>query len=171
MTYLPCHTEYHLDSIRHVNSLGPSYVIWYRRSWSTLFQQVMACSMTALWAPSHYLNQCRLIISKVQWHSSDGNSMTRDTSATKISLRITYLKFISNLPGANMLNSHVHNCLAFIQTWKVFCTLTLSPTQCYCQSSNNTRCTKSQNLNISRLALQLFLPNLLKPGVKLRMKM
>ena len=31
-------------------------------------------------ASSHYLNQCWLIVSKVQWHSSDGNS-TRDTSA------------------------------------------------------------------------------------------
>ena len=89
--------------------------------------------------------------------------------ATKISLRITYLKFLSNLQGANMLNSRVHGqfyCLAFIQTCKVFCTLTLPSTQCYCQISN-TRCTKSQNLNISHLALQLLLPNLLKPGVVL----
>ena len=31
--------------------------------------------------------------------------------------------------------------------------------------------TKSQNLNVSRFVLQLSLPNLLKPGVKLRMKM
>ena len=35
----------------------------------------------------------------------------------------------------------------------------------------NIRRTKSQNLNISRLALQLSSSNLLKPGVKLRMKM
>ena len=33
------------------------------------------------------------------------------------------------------------------------------------------RCTESQNLNVSRLVLQLSLPNLLKPGVKLRIKM
>ena len=37
----------------------------------------MACCLTA---PSHYLNQCWLIISKVEWHSSKGN-FTRDTSA------------------------------------------------------------------------------------------
>ena len=37
----------------------------------------MACCLTA---PSHYLNQCRLIISKVQRHSSEGN-FTIDTSA------------------------------------------------------------------------------------------
>ena len=30
----------------------------------------MACCLTA---PSHYLNQCWLIISKVYWHSSEGN--------------------------------------------------------------------------------------------------
>ena len=46
----------------HINSLGPSDAIWPWRSWSTL-----ACCLTA---PSHYLNQCWLIMSKVQWHSS-----------------------------------------------------------------------------------------------------
>ena len=46
-------------------------------SGSTL-AQVMACCLTAR---SHYLNQCWLIISKVHWHSNEGN-FTRDTSAT-----------------------------------------------------------------------------------------
>ena len=41
--------------------------IWRWRSWSTLVQ-VMAC---CLMAPSHYLNQCWLIINKVLWHSSE----------------------------------------------------------------------------------------------------
>ena len=36
---------------------------------------------------------------------------------------------------------------------------------------SNIRRTQSQNINVSRLVLQLFLPNPLKPGVKLRMKM
>ena len=36
---------------------------------------------------------------------------------------------------------------------------------------SNIRRTKSQHLNDSRLILQMSLPNLLKPGVKLRMKM
>ena len=36
---------------------------------------------------------------------------------------------------------------------------------------SNTRCTKSPNLNVSRLVLQLSLPNAMKPGVKSRMKM
>ena len=50
-----------------INSLGPSDAIWRSRSWSTLVK-VMACCLTA---PSHYLNQCWLIISKVLWHSSE----------------------------------------------------------------------------------------------------
>ena len=40
----------------------------------------------------------------------------------------------------------------------------------YCKISN-TRRTQSPNLNVSRLVLQLSLPNPMKPGVKLRMKM
>ena len=60
--YVYCH-EYQLQ----LNSLGPSDAIWHWRSWSTL-AQVMACCLTE---PSHYLNQCWLIISKVLWHSSE----------------------------------------------------------------------------------------------------
>ena len=41
----------------------------------------------------------------------------------------------------------------------------------YYRKVSNIRRTKSQNLNASRLILQLSLPNPLKPGVKLRMKM
>ena len=58
-----------------INSLWPSDAIWRQRSWSTL-AQVMACCLTA---PSHFLNQCWLIISEAQWHSYKGNS-TRDAS-------------------------------------------------------------------------------------------
>ena len=58
-----------------VNSLWPSDAIWRQRSGSTL-AQVMACCLTA---PSHYLNQCCLITSEVQWHSHQGN-FTRDAS-------------------------------------------------------------------------------------------
>ena len=51
-----------------INSLWPSDAIWRQRSGSTL-AQVMAC---CLMAPSHYLNQCWLIISEVQRHSPGG---------------------------------------------------------------------------------------------------
>ena len=50
-----------------LNSLGPSDAIWHWISWSTLVQVMARCLM----APSHYLNQCWLIISKVLWHSSE----------------------------------------------------------------------------------------------------
>ena len=60
-----------------VNSLSPSDAILWQRSGSIL-AQVMAC---CLMAPSHYLNQCWLIISEVLCHSSEGNFI-RDTSAT-----------------------------------------------------------------------------------------
>ena len=62
----------------------------------------MACCLTA---PSHYLNQCWLTISKVQWHLSQGN-FTRHSSAMKyISLKNFHLKFHSNFPGATELNT------------------------------------------------------------------
>ena len=38
-------------------------------------------------------------------------------------------------------------------------------------TTSNIRCTKSQNLNVSRFVLQLSLPNSLKPSVKSRIKM
>ena len=62
--------------ISWINSLWPSDAIWSQRSGSTL-AQVMAC---CLMAPSHYLNQCWLIIRKVQWHPSDSN-LARNTPA------------------------------------------------------------------------------------------
>ena len=58
-----------------VNSLWPSNAIRRQRSGSTL-AEVMACCLTA---PSHYLNQCWLIIIEVQWNSYPGN-FARDAS-------------------------------------------------------------------------------------------
>ena len=39
------------------------------------------------------------------------------------------------------------------------------------RQTSSLKCTKSKNLNVSHLVLQLSLPNPLKPGVKSRMKM
>ena len=52
----------------HVNSLWPGDAIWWHETRSTL-TQIMACCLTA---PSHYLNQCWLIIGEVPWLSSEG---------------------------------------------------------------------------------------------------
>ena len=64
----------------------------------------MACCLTA---PSHYPNQCWLIITKVQGYSAEGN-FPRDTlpSITTISLKITFPKFHAHLSGANELKNH-----------------------------------------------------------------
>ena len=52
-----------------IKSLWPNDAIWRQTSRSTLVQ-VMAYCLTA---PSHYLNQCWLIISEVKWLSYEGN--------------------------------------------------------------------------------------------------
>ena len=69
------------DKCSSFNSLGPNDAIWRWRSWSTLVQ-VMAWCLTA---PSHYLNQCWLIISKVLRHSSEDIIIRRfeDTNQKK----------------------------------------------------------------------------------------
>ena len=61
------------DPRHQFNSLWPSDAIRRQGTESTL-AQVMACCLTA---PSHYLNQCWLIISKVLWHSSEGIIMRK----------------------------------------------------------------------------------------------
>ena len=61
----PSHIPSRWNLISQLNSLWPSDAIWQQRSGSTMVQ-VMACY---LMAPSHYLNQCWLTISEVQWHS------------------------------------------------------------------------------------------------------
>ena len=68
------------------------WLIWQYRSGSTLAQAMAFCPK----ALSHYLNQCWLIISEGQWHSFD-----TQPSITKISLKITCLKFHPNLTGTN----------------------------------------------------------------------
>ena len=61
---LLCEHKQFIPCIHFINSLWPSDTIWWQRSGSTL-AQVMACCLSA---PSHYLNQCWLIISEAQWH-------------------------------------------------------------------------------------------------------
>ena len=89
-----------------LNSLWPSDIIWWQRSGSTItLTQIMACCQMA---PSHYLNQCWLIISEVLWHSPEVNSTG---SAQYIYLSLTWVwKLLINylwlqlyLPGANEL--------------------------------------------------------------------
>ena len=62
----------------------------------------MVCCLTA---PSHYLKQCWLIISKVHWHSSEGN-FTRDASTINYwnCLKITCLKISFKSPRGQWVN-------------------------------------------------------------------
>ena len=89
-----------------LNSLWPSDIKWRQGSRSTL-AQVMAC---CLMAPSHYLNQCWLIISKVQRLSSEGN-FTKDASATpitQISLKDYLSKISFKSPRGQWVNINLY---------------------------------------------------------------
>ena len=96
-------------------NLGPSDAIWRWRSWSTLVQ-VMACCLTA---PSHYLNQCWLIISKVLWHSSqdiiirrfkDSNQRSKiENCIFKITLRSPRGQWVNTRCRQHEVNSNPGN--------------------------------------------------------------
>ena len=96
MRYLLCWSEslkhYDVTRPQWVNSFWPSDVIWRQGSRSTL-AQVMACCLTA---PNHYLNQCWLNVSEVQWHSSEGN-FTKDASATNLIIEISLKNYLSKI--------------------------------------------------------------------------
>ena len=96
-----------------VNSLGPSDAIWLQRSGSTL-AQVMACCLTA---PSHYLNQCWLIISEVQWHSYLG-TFTRDAST--INHENKFENYISKILLKSPRGQWVFNPLQSSDAWVIF---------------------------------------------------
>ena len=92
--------EYYL-----LSSLWPNDAICQHRSGSTLAQVMAWCLM----ASSHYLSQCWLFISEVQWHPSEGNS-SWDASAVSHENKLEgiYLKFCSNISGANELRASKH---------------------------------------------------------------
>ena len=71
----------------------------------------MAC---CLMAPNHYLNQCWLIISKVQWHPSEC-SFTRDTSAISHwnQLEIFLSKIFFKSPRGQWVNMLLATSCAF----------------------------------------------------------
>ena len=93
-----CKTSAISFRVQCVNTLRPSDTIWWHRIWSTL-GQVMACCLTA---PSHYLNQCWLIISEVKWPSTKGNFTKRHLSHQWLKWA---LHFHSNIPGFNELSN------------------------------------------------------------------
>ena len=86
-------------------SLGPNALTHYSiaklygdRSRSTLAQVMTYC----LTVPSHYLNQCWLLISEVLWHSPKSKWVSKLLFCI-MSLKIILLKLLPQLPEVNDL--------------------------------------------------------------------
>ena len=73
------------------------------RSGSTL-AQVMAC---CLMAPSHYLNQCWLMISDVLWHSPDSNFTKNKILIVEMSWKFTKIETGVKSPRGQWVNVKV----------------------------------------------------------------
>ena len=99
--------------MQRVDSLWPGDALWQQRSWSTLFQ-VMACCLTVSVTPRHYLNQFWFVISKVLWHSLEGN-FTRDTSAT---IHYNYLENV--IPKISFKSPRDHEINSFNAGDRIF---------------------------------------------------
>ena len=85
-------------AIAKFNSLCLSDAIWWHKSGSAL-GQVMACCLTA---PSHYRNQCWLIINGFSGiHMRAFPHEIFMTSICKVSLKITFIKLLQRLLGIN----------------------------------------------------------------------
>ena len=94
----------------NVNSLWPCDAIWRQGTESTL-AQVMAC---CLMAPSHYLNQCWLIISKVLCNSSEGIIMRRsEDTIFRIAFRSPRGQWVK--PDSRMCGLSLVQRMAFCQ--------------------------------------------------------
>ena len=92
-----------------LKSLRPSDDKWRHWTGPTLAQIMARCLM----APSHYLNQCWLIISKFWQHSFEGNfTGNAQTIYLWYELKITNSRLQMPLPGANELRclNALSNC-------------------------------------------------------------
>ena len=135
-----------------VNDVSPSLnkltywgdVIWRPRSGSTL-AQVMACCLTA---PSHYLNQCWLIFSKVQWHVSEGSVQP----FTKIRLKIAYMIFLFKSPRGQWVN-WLHQPCTYVGYMDRYFSCGRFPTVCIIPLlGNNRKCKYIENNVCIRVA-------------------
>ena len=89
-TCMCCMTAIYCNKV--LNLLQPSDAIWRHRSRSTLVRVMASCLM----APSHYLHQCWILVSKVLWYLPESNfaSSVQDKSLYDESRNCT-LKFIA----------------------------------------------------------------------------
>ena len=91
----------------------------------------------------------------------------------RISKRLSYLippLLLKKCLFSNHRSYLIHRSYSIPKSIHCRCTV-INPILITYHQISNIRCTKFQNLNVSCLILQLFLCNILKPGVKLRMKM
>ena len=86
---------------KYLNSLWPSGTIWWQRSGSASAQVIDCC----LLAPSHYLNQCWLIISEVLWPESNFRMSAQAIILyNEFENPVVLSKLLPHLPGANDLS-------------------------------------------------------------------
>ena len=106
----------HLVHALIFSPLWPSGTIWWQRIESTLVQVMAWCLM----APSHYLNQCWLLIHEVQRHSPESNfTMRTQVTSLYLSLKITLLKCLPYLPVINGLNA-TERALTEFHIWMLY---------------------------------------------------
>ena len=87
--------------------INSDYVIQHKEG--VIYKYLHQYKLLGCWcltAPSHYLNQCWLIINKVQWYLSKSNFTQEipQPSSLKLTWKLLIYNFISNLSGANELN-------------------------------------------------------------------
>ena len=112
-----------------INSLRPSDAIWRQWSWTTL-AQVMACCLTA---PSHYLNQCWLIIRGVLWHTSESSfAGIAQGIDSGYEFEKDILKNIFKSPRGQWVNERschdMDTCSALCRAWMISCLLAFEHT-------------------------------------------
>ena len=90
-----------LNHIYFTNSLWPTDAIWRHWCGYTLAQVMAWCLM----APSHYLNQCWLLMNEVLWYSSESNSTSRAQAIILHNeLELIFWKLLSYHSGATVLS-------------------------------------------------------------------
>ena len=116
-----------LNHIYFINSLWPTDAICRHRSGSTLVQVMDWC----LTAPSHYLDQCWLLISEVLWHSFEINSTARAQAIILHNELKSYILKITVIStrGHCVITVNTENktsCLQNSVSWNMFVPMTIS---------------------------------------------
>ena len=74
-------------------------------SWLTS-SHIMACCLTV---PSHYLNECWILIREARWHSSESNSTLSNQGTILYEFLIYIFKIMATPPRGQWVNSGYHS--------------------------------------------------------------